>query len=304
MPDDTQTETKTAETKVADTKETKETKTETKAEAKVEKAADWRSLPDDWTDRDEISKRLATFNSPAELARSFFNAEKQVSKAIVPLGKNASAEEVARYRKQLHIPEAHTGYHEAVKFEPPAGVDLENDAAKKMVDGFYSAAHAAHLTPAQVKGVMTPFLSMVAEDAKATVAHTKELVDAADQKLRGEWRHEYDANDKKGQLWVSAVAKVHPEITFLLESVKADGVPLGDHPVFRKIAAWHGRQMGEDQLATLTMTDKDVDAGKKSMEDLTAKYNEAMEKGDRKAAAGFYEERKKLSRNLYGQGAR
>ena len=303
MPDETKTTDTTAQ--VADTKvDTKaaDTKTDTKTvDTKAEDTKiDWRALPDDWADRDELSKVASRFNDPATLLRSYANAEKQLSKSVTPLGKNASPEDLAKYRKQMNIPAEAKGYHDAIKIDPPAGVDLENEDAQKILGKFYEFAHSQNMTPTQVKGVIAPFLGLVAEDAAAKVERTKTLVDAADQKLKSEWRHEYEPNTKIGQNFVKMVAKESPEFAYLLENVVADGMPLGDHPVMRRVAATLGRRMGEQQLATLTMSDQDVNTGKKSMETLTTQYHDALNKGDRREADRIAAERSALSKTLYG----
>jgi len=263
-------------------------------------ADDWRVIPDDFQDRDEIAKRIATFNSPAELARSFWNAEKQVSRAIVPLGKNPSTEDIARYRKQLHIPEDFKGYHDTVKLDPIPGIDLESDAGKAEVEAFFKDAHDLHLPPGQVKGLMQRYLTRAADKAKAAAERAEQLADAADEKLRSEMRTGYDAFNKTGELFVKAVAKDLPEFGYMLENAIVDGMKLGDHPVMRRVAGMLGRKMGEQQLATLTMSDKDVGDAKKSVEDLTRQIHEADSKNDRATRDRLIAERRALSQKLHG----
>ena len=268
------------------------------------KPADWRALPDDFPDRDDISKFMGQFTTLPDAMKAHWNAHRTVSRAIMPLGKNPSAEDVTRFRRQNNVPETPEGYHDLLKIEPPTGVDLDTDASKSLIGEVLKAAHAAHTPPQYVRAQVNAALNWAKAEGERVQARMEDLALDADEKLRTEWRSDYEANVNIGKSWARAVINKVPEFKFILQNAVIDGMKAEDHPIMRKVAAVLGRQMGEGQLAALAMTDKDAEKGKEDLEAVTAQYFAAKDAGDTAKAAALEKQRQEITKRLYGSGER
>lgn len=268
------------------------------------KAADWRALPDDFPDRDDITKFMGQFTTQQDAMKAHWNAHRTVSRSIQPLGKNPSAEDITRFRRQNNVPETPEGYHDLLRIEPPTGVDLESDASKALIGEVLKAAHAAHTPPQYVRAQIAAAMQWAKAEGDRTQARMEDLALDADEKLRSEWRGDYEANVNIGKNWARAVINKVPEFKFILQNAVIDGMKAEDHPIMRKVAATLGRQMGEGQLASMAMTAGDADKGKEDLEALTAAYFAAKDAGDTAKAAALEKQRQELTRRLHGSGER
>lgn len=118
--------------------------------------ADWRAaLPEDI----RAAPSMAKFKDPAELAKSYLEAEKLIGrKGVVVPGENATPEEVAAFRAALGVPDAPDGYGLAAPEGLPDGVWNE-DSAK----AFAAKAHELGIPPAAAKGLAEWFAKAQAE---------------------------------------------------------------------------------------------------------------------------------------------
>lgn len=185
--------------------------------------------PADW--RETVSKgdakilqRVSRYASPQAAMDALIAAQNRISAGELKpvLGKNASAAEVAEWRKEHGIPETPDKYDlgKDVKIE---GMD------PKLLGEVFKAAHESNQTPEQVKATMKAWSQISnAVTEQRTEADIKVQKDSEDA-LRAEWGGEFRRNINliHGMLDGSA----SPELkTKLLGGRLADGTPIGSSP--------------------------------------------------------------------------
>ena len=155
--------------------------------------ADW---PADWRQKmaagdAKLLERLEKMDSPLRILQSWRAAEVKMSTGELKpaLPTNATAEEVAKYRKAWGIPEAANGYDVNV-----GGGFTWGETDKPALDAFLERAHAANMTPGQVKEA----LGWYAQSLQSAVAAQSQK-DENDQlngatALQAEWGPEFRAN--------------------------------------------------------------------------------------------------------------
>lgn len=218
----------TTETKTADT-------TATTAAA----TADWRSSITD-PDHLEFAKRLT---SPADAVKVALDLRKANSAMIRVPGKDATAEERAKFNKAIGVPETVEGY----KFD----IGREATEADKAIQGNLAKIAFENGIPANAMTAMSKAVSEMAaaqraEENRVAVA-AREANEAA---LRKEWGADYDANKVLASRAVQAFGEVksHPEVIELFEKTIVNGQKLGDHPVMVRMLGNIGRRMGEGEF--------------------------------------------------------
>ena len=129
----------------------------------------WR---EDWREAlaggdEALGKQLKRYATPENFAKSYRELHKKLSAGhqAPTLGDNATAEEVAAYRKQIGVPETADGYGlsfgEGTK---PSEADTE------VLAGFGKFMHDRHIPPAGVKAAFEWYTQRIAESRDAAVA--------------------------------------------------------------------------------------------------------------------------------------
>lgn len=211
------------------------TTTETTAAA----STDWRASITD-PDAKEFASRLTT---PADAVKVALDFRKANSAMIKVPGKDASPEDVAKFRKAIGVPEKAEEYKFEIGREPTeADKAMQANLAKIALENGIPAPAMTALSKAVTD------LAKAAKDEENRVAvAAREANEAA---LRKEWGADYDANKALASRAVQAFGEVksHPEVIELFEKTIVNGQKLGDHPVLVRMLGNIGRRMGEGEF--------------------------------------------------------
>lgn len=257
--------------------------------------------PEDWRDRlangdEALRKRLDRFSSPANVIKSWREAEKKLASGEVkkPLAADAKPEEVAAWRKENGLPETVEDMLKAV--EPPKGM-VFGEADKPVLESFAKVAHERNWSPAQMNDAVAWY---AAEQERILAQRTEQdraYQAQAQDDLREEWGAAYrsEINSVKNFLDSNVPAEVKDAI---LSGRGPDGNLLGNNPHVLKWLAEIARKEnpfgtimpnGSEQAATnriaeieqIMATDIDQYFRNPSME---AEYRRLIEARDRKNA--------------------
>ncbi len=172
---------------------------------------------------EKVLARLKRYASPEALSDAFINAEKRITSGELKpvLGKNATPEQVAEWRAANGVPET------------PDKYDLGNtkltDEAKAFLANYLPIAHAANLTPDQVKANLTFMANLEKAEQTQRATRDVEIQDQGEEALRAEWGGEYKRNITFIHNLLDGAAT--PEFKDkLLGGRLADGTPLGSDP--------------------------------------------------------------------------
>lgn len=155
--------------------------------------ANW---PDNWrdliaADDEGARKQLDRMTSPADIVKAWRSLEKMKGagqlKASLP--ENASAEQLAQYRKENGIPETHDKYDLTL---PDGLVIGEHD--KPVIDGFLKDMHTANAPPALVKQALGFYYKEQQRQMAETATKDAESRVSAVQQLQSEWGGEFKQN--------------------------------------------------------------------------------------------------------------
>lgn len=224
-------------------------------------------------------KSLARYATVDDLAQGYVNLEKLQGQGVKVPGEGATAEEIARYRRTLGVPETADGYD--LGKPQLGGVDLPPE----MLNHFKGVFHKHGLPPAQAVGVLNDYVQWM----EATKAAQQ---DAYDQAVEG-YRKEI------GEVrYTRELANAHAFVKeYLDEATQADLHRLGldFHLGLLKGLAKAGSQLAEAEYIT-----GDV-PGQPSKEDAQAEWDRigrdpAFLKGDPK----LVERRDDLARRIWG----
>jgi hypothetical protein len=186
--------------------------------------------PDDWriklAGKDEkLAKRLDRFASPEGVWKSFRAMEQRLSSGELKkaLGKDASPEEVAAWRKDAGIPEKPEDYD--LKFDNGLVI---GKADKPLVAEFLKSMHGENATPGQVKAGIAAYYR-IQEQAQATRAEQDAQARAtAEDDLRAEWGVDYRRNVGMVQALLNTIPDGVRD--HFANARLADGTPLFSHP--------------------------------------------------------------------------
>lgn len=194
------------------------------------------SLPEN--DRDPAGKFLKTRASIADLLKSGMGADKKISQltaelksAIKPINDNATPEEVAAYRKVLGIPDKPEGY----KAYRPDGMEFtEGDKAAET--RILAKAHALHVPPAQLNGILQEYYALQAEVASERAAAVKVAQEAGVSELHGEYGKQFQPLMNLADRYLGEILgpDMGDDWKGLMKTEFADGRTLASHPGFVK----------------------------------------------------------------------
>ena len=202
-------------------------------------STDWRSSITD-PDHLEFAKRLA---SPADAVKVALDLRKANGSMVKVPGKDATAEDRAKFHKAIGVPEKVEDYKFDIGREP-----TETD---KAIQGNLAKIAFENGIPAPAMTALSKAVSELATAAKAeenrVAVAAREANEAA---LRKEWGADYEANKTLATRAVQAFGEVksHPEVVEFFDKTMVNGQKLGDHPVMVRMLGNIGRRMGEGEF--------------------------------------------------------
>jgi hypothetical protein len=135
-------------------------------------------------DDEAMLKELDRYSSPAEVNRARSEARKKISQGFQKpkLPENATAEQLAEYRKEIGVPEAADKYDVAL-----GNGHVWGEADKPVLDSFTKAAHEANIPGEYLKPMLGWYdqlqQAQIAAREEADAGYKKENLDT----LAGEW---------------------------------------------------------------------------------------------------------------------
>jgi len=172
----------------------------------------------------KVLQRLQRYASPEALSDALINAQDRISKGDLKpvLKKDSTPEQIAEWRAANGIPDKPEGY------DLGKGVKVSEEA-KVLLDRYLPIAHAANMTPDQVKANLGFIAAMNKADNEAQAQRDVELEDVGEETLRAEWGGEYKRNITFINNLLDGAAT--PEFKDkLLGGRLADGTPIGSDP--------------------------------------------------------------------------
>jgi hypothetical protein len=198
--------------------------------------AAWREK---WANNDE--KRLnwaKRFASPSAMLDGAWSAHQKISSGELkaPLPKEATAEQLAAYRKDNGIPEKPEGYLEKL----PQGLSLD-DTDREILKPYTELMHKHNLSPEQA-GEFLQIRAKVLEDLTSRqLQNDKTMRTQVEDTLRSEWGNEYRANVNNIH---TLLAGAPEEVRDALNSARtADGLALFNDAATMKFFAQLARQI-------------------------------------------------------------
>jgi hypothetical protein len=182
---------------------------------------------------------LVRFKSPADLAKSYLEARKQIGKqGIQPPGPDATPEQRAAFYKALGRPDDPTGY-DFGDFAPPEGVDWKPEAQAAIVQ----VMHEAGVSNEQAKALLGKYADLVGGAVKEQTQRMEAMMPQAERALQERWGAAYPKNV---ELAATAAEQVFGEQwEGYASAIGPSGVPLGSDPAFLSLLADYGQAQAE-----------------------------------------------------------
>lgn len=186
---------------------------------------------------------LSGFEDVGALAREHVHLQKLIGrKGIVPPGEDATPEDHARFYDALGRP-AQPDDYELDDIERPEELPWSAEIEEKMLERM----HAAGLTNAQAKALVSGYVELQAQNWTAARAEQGRAVETAMAELRTEWGQAFDAKlDLANRAFAMAFGDHVDDVRGLR---LADGSFLGDHPHLVRGFALIGDVMAEAEFA-------------------------------------------------------
>jgi hypothetical protein len=212
--------------------------------------ADWRKkLAGD----DEAKlKRAGRYADPAAIADSLFQLQDKIAKGELRsnLPKDATAEQITKWRAENGIPEA------------PDKYDLGDlkiaDEDKAVINEFLKTGHSANMTPTQAKATIDWYYKEVERQTEARTEADKAAVRASEDALREDW----GTNNYRGNMAaVNNLLSTIPEAARdrFMHGRLADGTPIMGDPAMVKFL--HSLSLEINPAASL-----DIPSGRGTMQ--------------------------------------
>ena len=233
----------------------------------VSAPANW---PDDWRAKlagedKSYLKTLDRFNSPADLAKAYRDAQQRLSSGNLKstLPDNPTQEELVAWRAENGVPESPDGY----KFDVGNGF-VWSDADKPVLDSFAAYALENNI-PASYAQKIAAFYASTQERNMAMIQDFDDRVhQESEDALRSEWGNEFRRNLNAINNTLSAHAP-DDVIADLLASRTPSGKRLGDDPAMLKVLASISRQANPSATVVpangFTTTDDELSSLEKFM---------------------------------------
>lgn len=259
------------------------------APAPVAESADWRGAIADSKLR-AFADRMA---SPADAVKMAFDLRRKLSRAVVPPGEGAGAEELRDFHRKLGVPDTAEGYDYTRPDLPDHLCPDEAGAAREK--DFLDHALGLGITKDQARGILDWHYRSAVEQSDDLTRRLGEARAQSEAELRREWGADYEANLAAAHR--AAVEFGGGDMLDFLGNVSVDGVRLADHPRLVRAFAEAGRRLGEDSIAL-----PGGDFGGATLEDrvhdVRTRKQDALTRGDRKTAERLDEEERGLWRKI------
>lgn len=255
-------------------------------------AADWRAdLSGD------LLRHAEKFATPEEAVKAHREAQQQISRMVAVPGEDASPEEMARFRRQLGVPESPADYTVAVPEDLPDALRPgEGDDALR--HSFLEAMHRSGATQAQVQTALDWYYGMIRDQYGAHTSALSEYKAAQESDLRRAWGGSYETNVAAANRFVQSFAEADADALLGLEL--KDGGLLGAHPAFVRLAARAGQGLVEHRPDVGTGAGTGGAAGEARLDALTRDIWTAQDQGDSDLVARLSAERDRVSQSLFG----
>ena len=235
--------------------------------------------------------------SPADAVKMAFDLRRKLSRAVIPPGENAGAEEIRDFHRKLGVPDTVEGYD----YERPDLPDhlRPDEAGAARENDFLDHALQLGITRDQARGILDWHYRTSVELNDGLARRLGEGRAQSEAELRREWGADYEASLAAAHR--AAVEFGGPDMLEFLGNVAVDGVRLADHPRLVRAFAEAGRRLGEDRIAL-----SGGDAGGASLEDrvkdVRTRKQQALTRGDRDAAQRLDTEERGLWERIAGAG--
>ena len=137
----------------------------------------------------QSDEALTKFATIGDLWKGYRDLEGKVGKSIAVPGENATAEELAAYRKAIGVPEKPEDYKLEAK-DLPEGVKLD----EKLTAEFRAKAHELGMSQAGAEKLFAWYNQQVVGSLKASVESQKATVEAWQKTVRDQWGQNYEPN--------------------------------------------------------------------------------------------------------------
>ena len=259
----------------------------------LEVDGDWRAGIKDEKLRDHAGR----FTTVEDLAKGHLDLRSQLSKAIVPPGKDAKPEAVASYRKAMGIPEEPDGYELPA---PAEGDDLTEDM-KAYQSMWRDRVHQLNIPSETAKALAQMVADDTAKQLEAETVADKQFADKAEDELKQKWGDaDYERNteaSKRAILTLADRAGIEPDVLSHMEL--KNGRFLMDDPHIRQLFAPVGLEMLEGNLGpALTEGERSNITGQ--LETLREQIDKAQSEGNSKKANQLYAEEQRLLGKMNG----
>ncbi len=184
---------------------------------------------DDWRTRmSGGDEKLLGFLGRYQSEKAFVEAAKKDrdsarSKAVLKLGDNPTADEIAAYRKEYDIPEKPEGYLTKLSDGLVVG-----EADRPNVDKFLAKMHETNAPPAMVNAALDTYYGLMQEQAEVQAETARQAEQAGVETLREEWGADYKRNLNIMHAHLDTLPT--DVANAFRHGVGADGVPLGYQP--------------------------------------------------------------------------
>ena len=256
---------------------------------KAEEPGDWRAdIPE------ELKKTADKFSSADEAIRAIENFRKRESQIRVP-GKDASEEDVAKYRKATGIPD------KAEDYEFPE-VEEVTDELKASRTEWGKRFHDMGITKDQAK-----LLSQLVNDdgekiMAAQVEADKAFAKTQEETLRDEWKgDDYEKNKTFANRAFSEIAnRAGLSLEDLTKIETKDGRFLMDRAEMLKLFSVIGREMSEGTLGP-AISESERDTVEEEIAGIRKQIAEAQSEGNSKLSNRRYQTEQKLLERMGNQ---
>lgn len=257
----------------------------------VPEKVDWRAEIKD----DDAKKFAESSTDVNHLVKRALDMRSKLSNAIIRPGKNASAEEVAAYRKALGIPEKPEEY----EFPELPKEQLTDDVKTSR------AQWAKHFHTLGIpKEAAKELTKLVGQDAErlmqAQVESDKAFATQQEEALRQEWKTDYDKNKTLANRAFTEIAnRAGLKIDDLTKIETKDGRFLLDRAEIVKLFAVLGREMAEGTLGPV-VSEGEAETMEGEIRDLRKQIESAQLDGDSRRANQLYQREQQLIARLKG----
>lgn len=221
------------------------------------KANDWAAVRKQIANGDTaVENMLSRYGTLEEALKGGVEAQKQLrsKKAVTPITKDSTPEEVKAYREAYGIPEKADGY----EIDLPDGV-IVGEVDKPLVDAFLEVAHEHNIPPAAANAIIAKQLALqnqMIEEQEAADEATREASIAELLSPETGWGSEAKLNKN---LITNMLDQAPEGVKGLIENARlADGTLLGNHAPTLKWLASIARELNPTATLTPGNTDNTV----------------------------------------------